>query len=70
MEKITAYKTSDKKIFERVEQAENHEISLEYLEDINAYLNSDLNLYKGTPQKSIARTSITNWELWKVQNDK
>jgi hypothetical protein len=32
---------------------------------IDDFLNSTANPYTATPQKSIARQSIINWEIWK-----
>jgi hypothetical protein len=36
---------------------------------VELFLESDLNQYKASAQRSIAKTSIIGWELWKVKHD-
>jgi hypothetical protein len=35
---------------------------------VEEFLDGELNLYKNIGQRSIARTTIINWELWKNKN--
>ena len=40
------------------------------LDKLNESLGGNLNVYTGQAQKSIARNTIINWELWKAKNVK
>ena len=70
MKSITAYQTSDGKIFTTEEDAKKHEKFLEHSDVVEDFLRSDLNPYVAAVQKSIARNTIINWELWKTKNAK
>lgn len=70
MKQITAFVTGDGKLFEIESTAIKHEMFLSRQDEVEAFLESDLNHYKATPQKGIARSSVIGWELWKAENDK
>lgn len=65
MKQVTAFQTSDGKIFHKEQDAILHETTLDKAHEIDCFLSSDFNLYKATPQRVIARSSILNWEIWK-----
>jgi hypothetical protein len=67
MEKIQAFKTSDGTLFDDAIQAERHEMFLRKDVVVEEFLDSDLNPYVKM-QRTIARQSIINWELWKTKN--
>ena len=68
MEKVQAFKTTDGTLFDNVTQAERHEMFLEKDMVVEEFLDSELNQYKAMTSRSIARTTVINWELWKVKN--
>jgi hypothetical protein len=68
MEKVQAFKTTDGTLFDNVIQAERHEMFLEKDMVVEEFLDSELNQYKAMTSRSIARTTVINWELWKVKN--
>lgn len=68
MEKVQAYKTTDGTLFDNAIQAERHEMFLEKNIVVEEFLDSELNQYKAMTSRSIARTTVINWELWKVKN--
>jgi len=70
MKEIAAYQTSDNQIFDNKLDAEKHELFLKDKEVIESFLNSPVNLYRSISQRSIVRSSILCWELWKVKNGK
>jgi hypothetical protein len=70
MEQIQAFKTSDGKLFDEPLQAERHELFLKKQMILEEFLDGELNPYQSMSQKSIARSSIINWEFWKVKNVK
>lgn len=65
MKQVTAFETSDGKIFQNEQDAMLHETSLDKIHEIDCFLLSDFNLYKAPPQRVIARSSILSWENWK-----
>ncbi len=65
MKKINAYITEDGKLHTSEEAAKRHEMTLSKHSVIDDFLASESNPYKASPQRSIARQSIINWELWK-----
>lgn len=65
MKKVTAFETSDGRIFHKEQEAILHETTLDKGHEINLYLASESNPYRATPQRVIARSSILNWEIWK-----
>lgn len=70
MKKIEAYQTKDGKMFASEDEAKRHEMFLSQHDIVDEFLKSILNPYISLPQKSIARQSIINWELWKKENAK
>jgi len=70
MKTIQAYITSDGELFHAEEPAAKHEMFLSKQSIIDEFLDSNLNTYKGHAQRSIAKNTIINWELWKTQNAK
>jgi hypothetical protein len=70
MKTISAFQTSDGKIFGVESEAQKHEKFLEHRNVVEEFLNSELNRYKTITQKSIARNTVIDWELWKTKNVK
>ena len=70
MEQIQAFKTSDGRLFDQSVQAERHELFLKKQIIVEEFLGGELNPYQGIAQRSIARSTIINWELWKTKNVK
>ena len=70
MKTISAFQTSDGKIFAIESEAQRHEKFLQHRNVVEDFLNSELNSYKNFAQKSIARNTVINWELWKTKNAK
>jgi hypothetical protein len=70
MKTVEAFLTEDGKIFTDEQSAKKHEKFLEQRNIVEDFLNSDLNPYVAVVQKSIARNTVTNWELWKAKNVK
>jgi len=68
MEQIQAFKTSDGKLFDDSTQAERHELFLKKQMVVEEFLDGGLNPYQAIAQRSIARSTIINWELWKIKN--
>lgn len=64
MKQIKAFVTDDGKLHASEEDARRHEMALSKHTLIDEFLDSPLNPYTATPQKSIARQSIINWLLW------
>lgn len=70
MKSINAFQTSDGRVFTIEEEAKKHEKFLEHRNVVEEFLASDLNPYVASVQKSIARNTVVNWELWKIKNAK
>lgn len=68
MEKIEAFRASDGTLWDNKQKAERHELFLQKDMIVEEFLDNDINPYKALAQRSIARTTIINWELWKNQN--
>ena len=68
MEKIEAFRASDGTLWENKDKAERHELFLQKDMIVEEFLDNDINPYKALAQRSIARTTIINWELWKNKN--
>ena len=68
MEKIEAFRASDGTLWENKYKAERHELFLQKDMIVEEFLDNDINPYKALAQRSIARTTIINWELWKNKN--
>lgn len=69
MDQVSAFKTRDGLLFEDRLAAERHTMFLDKDKNVEFFLESDLNQYKASAQRSIAKTSIIGWELWKVKHD-
>lgn len=70
MEQIQAFRTSDGRLFDEPTQAERHELFLKKQMIVEEFLDGELNPYQNMSQRSIARSTIINWELWKIKNVK
>lgn len=70
MKTISAFQTLDGRVFTDEQEAKKHEKFLEHRNVVEEFLLSDLNPYVATVQKSIARNTVINWELWKTKNVK
>jgi hypothetical protein len=68
MKTIQAFQTSDGKVFTIEAEAKKHEKFLEHRNVVEEFLASELNPYVASVQKSIARNTVINWELWKIKN--
>jgi hypothetical protein len=68
MQKIEAFRASDGTLWEDKDKAERHELFLKKDMIVEEFLDNDINPYKALAQRSIARTTIINWELWKNKN--
>jgi hypothetical protein len=68
MQKIEAFRASDGTLWENKDKAERHELFLQKDMIVEEFLDNDINPYKALAQRSIARTTIINWELWKNKN--
>ena len=68
MEKIEAFRASDGTLWENKDKAERHELFLQKDMIVEEFLDNDINPYKALAKRSIARTTIINWELWKNKN--
>jgi hypothetical protein len=69
MKTITAFQASDGTLFSNAEAAEKHDMMLSKEKDVDEFLNSKLNLYQGHAHRSMARSTVINWELWKSKNE-
>lgn len=65
MKQVKAYITEDGKIHATEADAKRHEMALSQHTLIDEFLSGESNPYTATPQRTIARQSIINWELWK-----
>jgi hypothetical protein len=70
MKQVQAFQTSDGKLFDQPLQAERHELFLQKQMIVDEFLDGELNPYQAIAQRSIARSTIINWELWKTKNVK
>jgi hypothetical protein len=70
MKQVQAVRTSDGKLFDEPLQAERHELFLNKQMIVDEFLDGELNPYQAIAQRSIARSTIINWELWKTKNAK
>ena len=68
MKEIQAFQTSDGKLFDELLQAQRHELFLKKQVIVEEFLDGNLNPYQAMAQRSIARSTIINWEFWKVKN--
>jgi hypothetical protein len=70
MKPIQAYITDDGQIFASEDKAKLHDMFLLKQGVVEEFLDCELNPYKAQVQRSIARQTIINWELWKIRNVK
>lgn len=70
MKPISAFQTSDMRVFLTEEEAKKHEMFLQNEDVLYKYLDSTDNQYRSIPQRAIAKNSIICWELWKMKNAK
>lgn len=69
MKPVTAYQTADGTLFLTKEIAEKHNMMLSKENIVDEFLDSDLNPYQGHAHRSMARSTVINWELWKSKNE-
>ena len=69
MKTITAFETTDGKLFTKQEDAQKHEMFLLRGSVIEDFLESKQNPYTGLAHMGMARNTIINWEHWKVTNE-
>jgi hypothetical protein len=69
MKPVKAFQTSDGTLFSAPEAAEKHEMMLSKESVVDDFLNSHLNPYTGHAHRSMARSTVVNWELWKSKNE-
>jgi hypothetical protein len=69
MKTVNAFETSDGTLFSASDAAEKHEMMLSKESVVDEFLDSSLNPYTGHAHRSMARSTVVNWELWKVKND-
>lgn len=69
MDQVSAFKTRDGLLFEDRIAAERHTMFLDKDSHVELFLKSTLNQYHASAARSIAKTSVINWELWKSKND-
>ena len=69
MKTITAFITSDNRLFETEIEAETYEMMLSKQGIIENYLESGSNVYRSGAHRTVARSTIVGWEVWKVKNE-
>jgi hypothetical protein len=69
MKPITAFQASDGTLFSNAEAAEKHDMMLSKENVVDEFLDSNLNPYQGHAHRSMARSTVINWELWKSKNE-
>ena len=67
MEKVEAYKASDGQLFNNADNCKEHEVSLEWRERVEEYMNSDYCRYKRNTHSSMCRSVIVSWEQFKSE---
>lgn len=70
MKPISAFQTSDGEIFDTAEAASRHEFFLDNKDQVEAFMESEENPYKGAAHRSMVQGSIMRWELWRSKNVK
>lgn len=68
MKQVNAFETSDGELFVTQELAEHHEFWLQNKDQVESFLDSDMNPYSNIAQRSMIKSSLINWEKWKKQN--
>jgi hypothetical protein len=69
MKPITAFETTDGKLFAKKDEAQRHQMFLSQSDVIEDFLESKNNPYTGHAHMTMARNTIINWEHWKVTNE-
>lgn len=69
MKPITAFQASDGTLFSNAEAAEKHDMMLSKENVVDEFLDGNLNPYQGHAHRSMARSTVINWELWKSKNE-
>ena len=69
MKPITAFQASDGTLFSNAAAAEKHDMMLSKENVVDEFLDSSLNPYQGHAHRSMARSTVINWELWKSKNE-
>ena len=69
MKPVNAFQASDGSLFSTAAYAEKHEMMLSKESVVDDFLNSHLNPYTGHAHRSMARSTVVNWELWKSKNE-
>lgn len=67
MKTVSAFETTDGKLFNSERAAKLHQAYLNEQHTIEEFLAVKDFPYKSVPQRAIARNTITMWELWKAQ---
>lgn len=65
MKTVSAFETTDGKLFNSERAAKLHQTFLNEQTSIEEFLNGKEFPYKSVPQRAIARNTITMWELWR-----
>jgi hypothetical protein len=69
MKSITAFETTDGRIFAKMDDAQKHQMFLSQGDVVESFLGSESNPYTGHAHMTMARNTIINWEHWKVTNE-
>jgi hypothetical protein len=64
MKTITAFKTSDGRVFEVESQAHAHEFGVTYNELLIEFFNGHCSYKSDTPTGSVVRRAIIEWEMF------
>jgi hypothetical protein len=70
MKEVSAYQTTDGLLFSKQKEAERHEAFLANRAVIEEFLESEINPYKSSAHRAIARNTVINWSLWSTKNAK
>ena len=65
MKTITAFQTVDGKVFTDQSEADNHEFSLKFLQQIDEFVESGTSPYPSNPHRSMMERTIVAWEKFK-----
>lgn len=69
MKSVTAYETTDGKLFNSPRAAGLHQTFLDQQSEIESFMASADFPYRSVPQRAIAKNTITMWELWKHRGE-
>jgi hypothetical protein len=67
MKTVSAFETTDGRLFNSERAAKLHQTFLNEQVSIEEFLNDKEFPYKSVPQRAIARNTITMWELWRAK---